>query len=339
MTVLVTGAAGFIGYHVSQALIARGERVIGLDNMNAYYDLHLKNERLKRLQANERFSFLEVDLSDKEALTGAFERYGFTHVINLAAQAGVRYSIEDPDAYLNSNLIGFHHLLECCRHFPVEHLVYASSGSVSGLNRYLPSSVSHTAGHPMSLYAATKRSNELCAHAYAHLFGIPTTGLRFFSVYGPWGRPDMALYLFSDKMLSGETIELYNYGEMTRDWTHINDITSGILAALDHPAQPDPEWSGDQGTLERSSAPFRLYHLGRGEPAALREAVRLLEEAHGVEAKVKLSPMQPGDVRDTYAEIEAARVELGFEPKVNLREGIRDFVSWYRDYHQQAERS
>lgn len=336
MTVLVTGAAGFIGYHVSQALINRGECVIGLDNMNDYYDVTLKQERLKRLTHHECFTFLQIDLSDRNALESAFEQYGFTHVINLAAQAGVRYSIEDPDAYLKSNLIGFHYLLECCRRFPVEHLVYASSGSVSGLNCYLPSSVSDQTGHPMSLYAATKRSNELCAHAYAHLYGISTTGLRFFSVYGPWGRPDMALYLFSDLMRAGSTIELYNYGEMTRDWTHIDDITSGILAALDHPAQADPLWRGDQGILERSSAPFRLYHLGRGEPVALREAVTLLEEAHGVKAHIKLSPMQPGDVKDTYAEIEAARVELGFEPRVNLREGIQDFVRWYQAYHQEA---
>jgi UDP-glucuronate 4-epimerase len=335
----VTGAAGFIGYHVSEQLLARGERVIGLDNLNAYYDIELKRERLSRLEARERFSFIKADLSDREALRSAFERYGFTHVINLAAQAGVRYSIEDPDAYLQSNLIGFHHLLECCRHYPVEHLVYASSGSVSGLNSYLPSSVSHGTGHPMSLYAATKRSNELCAHAYAHLYGIPTTGLRFFSVYGPWGRPDMALYLFSDQMIAGETLELYNYGEMTRDWTHVDDITAGIIAALDHPAQADPTWAGDQGVLERSSAPFRLYHLGRGEPVALREAVRLLEEAHGVKAEIKLSPMQPGDVKDTYAEIEAARHELGFEPKVDLRDGIQSFVSWYRAYHQIEDRS
>jgi len=338
MTVLVTGAAGFIGYHVSQALLSRGERVVGLDNLNAYYDVSLKKERLKRLMGHETFTFLHEDLSDKEALHSAFERYGFTHVINLAAQAGVRYSIEDPDAYLSSNLVGFHHLLECCRQFSVEHLVYASSGSVSGLNSYLPSSVSHNVGHPMSLYAATKRSNELCAHAYAHLYGIPMTGLRFFSVYGPWGRPDMALYLFSDKMIKGETIELYNYGDMTRDWTHVSDITAGVIAALDRPARPDPNWAGDQGVLERSSAPFRLYHLGRGEPAQLREAVRLLEEAHGVTASITLSPMQPGDVKDTYAEIDAARSELGFEPQVALTEGIQDFVAWYRAFHQGADR-
>jgi UDP-glucuronate 4-epimerase len=336
MTVLVTGAAGFIGFHVSRALLERGERVVGLDNLNSYYDVNLKHARLEQLQPYERFDFLELDLSDLEGLEAAFERFGFTHVINLAAQAGVRYSIEDPDAYLKSNLIGFHHLLERCRRYPVEHLVYASSGSVSGLNTYLPSSVSHTTGHPMSLYAATKRSNELCAHAYAHLYGLKTTGLRFFSVYGSWGRPDMALFLFAQKMLAGETIQLFNYGEMTRDWTHINDITAGVLAALDHPASPDPEWRGDQGVLERSSAPFRLYHLGRGKPCSLKGAVAMLEQALGVKAKIELAPMQPGDVRDTYAEIEAAERELGFAPSVDLEEGMKEFVQWYLDYHKNS---
>lgn len=333
LRVLVTGAAGFIGFHVSNALLERGEEVIGLDSLNTYYDPELKAARVERLKAKRGFTFCHQDLSDGDGLRALFVRYRFTHVINLAAQAGVRYSLEAPEAYIQSNLVGFANILECCRAYPVEHLVYASSGSVSGLNEILPSSVTHTTGHPMSLYAATKRSNELCAHAYSHLFGIPTTGLRFFSVYGPWGRPDMALFLFTDKMLRDEPIDVYNFGDMTRDWTHIDDITRGVLAALDHPAQPDSAWSGERPILERSSAPFRIYHLGRGEPASLMRAIELLEEALEVKAEKRLKPMQPGDVKDTYAEIEAAQVDLGFAPSVNLAEGIKNFVAWYRAHY------
>jgi len=331
--VLVTGAAGFIGHAVSQALLHRGEEVVGLDSLNAYYDPALKRARLARLEGRPGFTFVHADLSDAAALDDLFARRAFTHVINLAAQAGVRYSLEAPDAYLTSNLVGFHHLLERCRRHSVEHLVYASSGSVSGLNELLPSSVHHGAGHPMSLYAATKRANELCAHSYSHLFGLPTTGLRFFSVYGPWGRPDMALFLFTRKILAGEPLDLYNFGEMTRDWTHVSDITDGVLAALDRPAAPDPAWRPDASTPERSSAPFRLYHLGRGEPASLRDAVALLEEALGARAAVRLLPMQPGDVCDTFADISAARADLSFSPRVGLREGVGDFVRWYLDHY------
>ena len=332
LSVLVTGAAGFIGYHVAEYLVARGSEVIALDNLNAYYDVDLKMARIDRLKGQSLFTFYQQDLNDREGLERLFERHRFTHVINLAAQAGVRYSLEAPEAYIQSNLVGFTNLLECCRLYPVDHLVYASSGSVSGLNTLLPSSVSHSASHPMSLYAATKRSNELCAHAYSHLFRIPTTGLRFFSVYGPWGRPDMALFLFAEKMLKGEPIEIYNYGEMTRDWTYISDIVQGIIAALDHPAQPDDRWSGHAPEMATSSAPYRIYHLGRGEPASLMRAVELLEQALGVSAQRVLRPMQPGDVRDTYAEIEAARQDLKFDPQVNLQEGIERFVAWYLDY-------
>lgn len=332
LRVLVTGVAGFIGYHVASTLLDRGEEVIGLDSLNDYYDPELKSARIDQIMGREGFSFHHQDLSDGKALRELFDHYRFTHVINLAAQAGVRYSLEAPEAYVQSNLVGFNHLLECCRQCPVEHLVYASSGSVSGLNRMLPSSVTHTVGHPMSLYAATKRSNELCAHAYSHLFGIPTTGLRFFSVYGPWGRPDMALFLFTEKILRGEPIDIYNHGDMTRDWTHISDITQGIIAALDHPAQPDPEWSGDTPKLETSSAPFRVYHLGRGKPVSLMEAVHRLEEALGLKAEKRLLPMQLGDVKDTFAEIEAAQADLGFAPKVDLAEGLIDFVNWYKRY-------
>ena len=332
MRVLLTGVAGFIGYHVATRLLERGEEVIGLDSLNHYYDPELKNARVAQLTSQENFKFYHQDLSDHQALEELFKQFQFTHVINLAAQAGVRYSLEAPEAYIKSNLIGFGYLLECCRRYSVEHLVYASSGSVSGLNEMLPSSVSHTVGHPMSLYAATKRSNELCAHAYSHLFNLPTTGLRFFSVYGPWGRPDMALFLFTEKMLKGETIDIYNYGDMTRDWTHVSDITQGIIAALDQPAQADSNWTGQAPKLESSSAPFRVYHLGRGKPVSLMEAVKQLENALGIEAQKNLMPMQPGDVKDTFADITAAQQDLGFAPHMDLEEGILDFVRWYRQY-------
>ena len=287
------------------------------------------------MEGRPGYTFYPYDISDREAIHSVFQRHRCTHVINLAAQAGVRYSLENPDAYLQSNMIGFHHLLEASRLYPVEHFVYASSGSVSGLNTILPSSVSQSTAHPMSLYAASKRSNELCAHAYAHLFGIPTTGLRFFSVYGPWGRPDMAIFLFAKKMLNGEPIQIFNYGDMTRDWTYISDIVDGIIAALDHTAAPDPQWSSEAPIPESSSAPFRLYHLGRGEPMSLLRAVDLLEEALGVTAERELMPMQPGDVKDTYADIDAARRDLHFTPQIDLKEGITRFVAWYLEHHRE----
>jgi UDP-glucuronate 4-epimerase len=333
MKVLVTGAAGFIGFHVAQQLLQQNISVVGLDEMNAYYDLMLKRARLDLLQSYDHFTFTLQDVSDGDALFALFTQHQFTHVIHLAAQAGVRYSIEDPDAYLKSNLIGFHYILESCRRYDINHLVYASSGSTSGLNRILPSSVSHMTGHPMSLYAASKRSNELCAHAYSHLYNLPTTGLRFFSVYGPWGRPDMALFLFTEKILRGETIDVYNYGDMTRDWTHIDDIVQGILASLAYVATPDQNWNPAQPILETSSAPFKLYHLGRGKPASLTYAIELLEECLGKKADKHLMPMQLGDVKDTYAEIDAAQKDLNFDPQVDLEQGIPTFVQWYRQHY------
>ena len=333
MKVLVTGAGGFIGFHVARALKERGDEVIALDSMNDYYDLSLKEAR-RDLLVEAGIRFVTQDLIDAAALMKLFEAEGFTHVINLAAQAGVRYSLEVPEAYINSNIVGFANLLQACRLFPVDHLVYASSGSVSGLNATLPAGVSAPVGHPMTLYAASKRSNELMAHAYSHLFGIPSTGLRFFSVYGPWGRPDMALFLFAKKILAGEPIDIYNYGEMTRDWTYIDDIRDGIIAALDHQPEPDPAWDPLSPALDSSSAPFRLYHLGRGAPVQLLEAVEFLEEAIGLKAEKRLKPMQLGDVKDTYAEIDAAIERLDFQPKVDLKEGIQRFIDWYRSHYQ-----
>jgi UDP-glucuronate 4-epimerase len=333
MKVFVTGAAGFIGFHVSLALLQRGDLVVGLDSMNRYYDPTLKQARLDVLKQHVGFEFYQLNLNDFDGLKSIFEKHQFTHVINLAAQAGVRYSIEAPLEYIQSNLVGFGHILELSKQFKIQHFVYASSGSVSGLNQTLPSSIDHHVDHPMSLYAATKRSNELSAHAYSHLFALPTTGLRFFSVYGPYGRPDMALFLFTDKILRGESIEIFNYGNMTRDWTYIDDIRDGIILALDHQAKAHPDFSPLTPHPAQSSAPFKIYHLGRGKPVSLLSAVEELEKALGKEANKIFRELQAGDVTDTFAEIEASRRELGFEPKVDMKEGIQAFVNWYKTYY------
>jgi UDP-glucuronate 4-epimerase len=330
MKVLLTGVAGFIGFHVAKALLARGDEVIGIDSMNQYYDPSLKQARLNLLLKHPHFKFELLNLNQFEALQSIFQRDQPTHVVHLAAQAGVRYSIEAPLAYIESNLVGFGHILELSKQFKIEHFVYASSGSVSGLNQMLPSSVDHGVNHPMSLYASTKRSNELSAHAYSHLFGLPTTGLRFFSVYGPFGRPDMALFLFTDKILKGESIEIYNHGQMTRDWTYIDDIRDGIILALDHTAKPHLDFDPANPHPAKSSAPYRLYHLGRGKPVSLLSAVDLLEKYLGVKANRIYREMQAGDVKDTFAEIKAAQDELGFMPKVEIEEGLKHFVDWYQ---------
>ena len=327
MTTIVTGAAGFIGYHVSLSLLSRGERVVGLDNLNNYYDVALKQARLSRLESTPSFQFEQLDISREVELASVFERYGPIHkVVHLAAQAGVRYSIENPMAYVQSNLVGQVVILEQCRrHEPFEHLVYASSSSVYGGNTKLPFSTDDPVNTPISLYAATKRADELMGYCYSHLYGIPATGLRFFTVYGPWGRPDMAAYLFAEAILAGRPIKLFNDGKMRRDFTYIDDIVSGVIAALDRP----PGSSNCGGNCP----PHKLYNLGNNNPEPLMKFVELLEMALDRKASIEMLPMQPGDVAETYADITAAQRDLSFAPKVAIEEGLPLFVSWFRDYH------
>lgn len=333
MHVLVTGAAGFIGFYLSRALCEAGHTVLGIDNLNDYYDPALKQSRLGELTSFANFHFVKLDLADADGLNKLFAQEKFSHVMNLAAQAGVRYSLLNPSAYVESNLIGFANLLECCRANPVEHLVYASSSSVYGLNSKMPFSTKDAVNHPVSLYAASKKSGELMAHSYSHLFNIPTTGLRFFTVYGPWGRPDMAYFSFTKRILAGETIELFNNGKMQRDFTYIDDILAGVLAALQHPAQPNPAWSSDAPAPDSSSAPYRVYNIGNNKVVELEHFVRVLEDALGVKAKIKYLPMQPGDVYATYADIESSTRELGFVPTTGIEEGLPRFVEWYKKYY------
>jgi UDP-glucuronate 4-epimerase len=327
MTIIVTGAAGFIGHHVCSSLLSRGEKVVGLDNLNSYYDVALKQARLERLLDIKAFKFHQVDISDRDGVSQIFERYGpIKRVVHLAAQAGVRYSIENPMAYVESNLVGQLILLEQCRHHdPLEHFVYASSSSVYGGNTKLPFSVEDPVDRPLSLYAATKRSDELMGYCYSHLYRLPATGLRFFTVYGPWGRPDMAAYLFVDAILSGRPIKLFNNGNMKRDFTYIDDIVSGVVAALDR--VPGEDSGGGAGV------PHRLYNLGNNHPEPLLKFVALLEKELDCKAVVEMLPMQPGDVTDTYADIRQAQQDLGFAPTVTIEQGLPLFVSWFRDYH------
>lgn len=334
MHVLVTGAAGFIGFYLSRALCQAGHSVVGLDNLNDYYSPELKRDRLAELQPYADFKFRRMNLADAAGLEALFAEEGFTHVVNLAAQAGVRYSLENPAAYVESNLVGFANLLECCRRYPVEHLVYASSSSVYGLNGKMPFSPSDPVNHPVSLYAASKKSGELMAHAYSHLYGIPTTGLRFFTVYGPWGRPDMAYFSFTRRILAGQEIELFNRGKMRRDFTYIDDILSGVLSAVAHPAVPDPSWSPDDPAPDSGSAPYRVYNIGNNQVVELEYFVRVLEEAIGRKARVKYLPMQAGDVYATYADIDSSIRDLGFTPSTGIEEGLPRFVEWYRAYYQ-----
>jgi len=333
MKILVTGAAGFIGFHTAKALLARGDEVIGLDNLNEYYDVSLKEARLAQLEGQPGFSFHKLDLADREGMAALFAETRPDRVIHLAAQAGVRHSLKDPHAYAQSNLVGFLNVLEGCRHNGVAHLVYASSSSVYGGNTKTPFSVHDAADHPFSLYAATKLSNELMAHSYAHLYGLPVTGLRFFTVYGPWGRPDMSPFLFTKKILEGEPIQVFNNGEHARDFTYIDDIVDGVVHAVDRIATPDPDWSAEAPDPATSSAPYRVYNIGNNNPVALMDYIACIEKATGKEAIKEFLPMQPGDVPVTYADIDDLQRDIGFRPDTPLEAGMERFVAWYREYY------
>lgn len=334
---LVTGAAGFIGFHVCQQLLGRGENVVGLDNLNAYYDVRLKEDRLAQLQNRPGFAFEKCDLSDRQEMSRLFEDREFDVVINLAAQAGVRYSLENPHAYVDSNLTGFVNILEGCRHHNIKHLVYASSSSVYGANTTMPFSVHHNVDHPLSLYAATKKANELMAHTYSHLYGLPTTGLRFFTVYGPWGRPDMAMFLFTKAILAGEPINVFNHGQMQRDFTYIDDIVEGVIRVADRVADENPSWSSDQPDPATSRGPYRVYNIGNNQPVQLMRVIEILENCLGRKAEKNLMPMQPGDVPATYADIDALADDVDFRPKTSIEDGIARFVSWYKNYFNVCE--
>src|SRR5690554_3141903 len=330
---LVTGTAGFIGYHVARRLLERGDEVLGVDNVNDYYDVNLKEARLERLAPHENFRFAKVDLADRDALESEFKAFSPEVVINLAAQAGVRYSLTNPHAYVESNLVGFVNVLEGCRHHDVKHLVYASSSSVYGANTTTPFSVHDNVDHPLSLYAASKKANELMAHTYSHLYGLPTTGLRFFTVYGPWGRPDMALFIFTKAILEGRPIDVFNHGNMLRDFTYIDDIVEGVIRTADRPSTANPEWSGAEPDPGTSNAPFRVYNIGNNQPVELLKMIEFLESALGREAEKNFMPMQAGDVPATYADVDALVEDVGFRPSTPLEEGIGRFVKWYREYH------
>lgn len=334
MKVLVTGAAGFIGFHLSQRLLARGDEVIGVDNINDYYDVNLKHGRLDQIKDHDNFTFVKCSLEDRDSIEQVFKTHQPHRVVNLAAQAGVRYSLENPQAYIDSNIVGFTNILEGCRHHGVEHLVYASSSSVYGANTKMPFSVHDNVDHPVSLYAASKKANELMAHTYSHLFNLPTTGLRFFTVYGPWGRPDMALFIFTKSILEGKPIKVFNYGKHRRDFTYIDDIVEGVIRTLDNVAAPNAAWSGDQPDPGTSKAPFRIYNIGSNRPIELMRYIEVLEENLGKQAEKELLPMQPGDVPDTYADVDALVEDVGYKPGTPLETGIANFVSWYRDYYQ-----
>ncbi len=336
MTILVTGTAGFIGYHTAEALLARGESVVGLDIVNDYYDPALKEARLARLAGRAGFVEARVDIADRPGLEAVFARHRPRGVIHLAAQAGVRYSVENPHAYAGSNLVGFLNILECSRQGRVEHLVYASTSSVYGANAALPFSEQHGVGHPMSLYAATKRANEVMAHSYAHLYGLPCTGLRFFTVYGPWGRPDMALFKFTRAILSGEAIDVYNNGDMRRDFTYVDDIVEGVVRVFDRPARPDGAWNPASEHPDPGAsgiAPFRIYNIGRGSPVPLMEFIRVLEDKLGRRALCNMLPMQPGDVAATFADTSALARDTGYAPSTSVETGVGRFVDWYREYY------
>ncbi len=331
--VLVTGAAGFIGFHLSKYLLSKNERVFGVDDLNSYYDVNLKLARLAQLQKEPNFQFNQLNLADIEGIEKLFTQTSFDVVVNLAAQAGVRYSLENPHAYINSNLVGFTNILEGCRHSKVKHLVFASSSSVYGANTKMPFSIHDNVDHPISLYAATKKANELLAHTYSHLYKLPTTGLRFFTVYGPWGRPDMALFMFTKAILAGQPINVFNHGKMQRDFTYIDDIVEGVARVMDKIPLPNPLWSGDTPDPGTSNAPYRMYNIGNNQPVELMYFIKVLEECLGKEAKKNMLPMQLGDVPATYADIDDLYNDVGFKPDTQIEEGIKRFVAWYKDYY------
>ena len=333
MKILVTGCAGFIGFHVAQILLERGDEVVGIDNLNNYYDVTLKEARLAILQKHAKFRFAKLDFVDRIEMPAVFAREKFERVIHLGAQAGVRYSIQNPLAYIDSNVVGFANILEGCRHNKVEHLVYASTSSVYGANTKMPFSVHQNVDHPLSFYAATKKANELMAHTYAHLYSLPVTGLRFFTVYGPWGRPDMALFLFAKNILAGKPIDVFNYGNHRRDFTYIDDIASGVVHAMDRVAAPNTSWNGDDPDPGTSNGPYRLYNIGNNRPVELMRYIELLEECLGKKAQKNLLPLQQGDVPDTFADIEDLVRDVGYRPATPVEEGVRRFVDWYVGYY------
>lgn len=353
MKYLVTGTAGFIGFHVSKKLIERGDEVVGLDVINDYYDVNLKFDRLAHLGVDRdqiefgelatstkhpNFKFIRLDLAKKDPLMKLFEEEGFDVVIHLAAQAGVRYSLTHPEVYIESNIIAFLNILECCRFHPVQHLVYASSSSVYGSNEKMPFSTSDSVDHPISLYAASKKSNELMAHTYSHLFGIPTTGLRFFTVYGPWGRPDMALFLFTEAILEGKPIQVFNYGKMKRDFTYIDDIVEGVLKVADRPAKPNPDFDPQHPDPGSSRDPFKIYNIGNSSPVLLMDYIHAIEKGLGKEAKMDLLPLQPGDVPASHADVEDLIRDTGYKPNTSIEEGVKAFTDWYLDYYKKASK-
>jgi UDP-glucuronate 4-epimerase len=333
MKVLLTGAAGFIGMHVALRLLERGDEVVGLDNLNDYYDVRLKEARLARLTPAAGFRFVKMAVEDRDGMAKLFEAERFDRVVHLAAQAGVRYSLQNPNAYIDANIVGFMNVLEGCRHSAVKHLVYASSSSVYGGNTKMPFSEADSVDHPVSLYAATKKANELMAHTYSHLYDLPTTGLRFFTVYGPWGRPDMALFLFTKAMIEGRLIDVFNHGDMQRDFTYIDDIVEGVIRTLDRVAEPDAAFDGDHPHPGHSKAPFRVFNIGNQGPVPLMDFIRAIEKALGITAQKNLLPMQPGDVPATYADVSELTAWTGFSPSTAIDDGVARFVAWYRDYY------
>nr|WP_304412914.1 NAD-dependent epimerase [Desulfosarcina sp. BuS5] len=330
MPILVTGAAGFIGFHLAMRLLNDGFKVVGLDNLNSYYDVKLKKARLEELKPFDNFSFFKADLADAAGLENIFKNNHFDIVVNLAAQAGVRYSLENPASYVNSNLAGFVNLLECCRHYKVNHMVFASSSSVYGANTKMPFSVHHNVDHPVSLYAATKKANELMAHTYSHLFDLPCTGLRFFTVYGPWGRPDMALFLFTDAILKNKPIKIFNNGNMQRDFTYIDDIVEGVVRVMDKIPEPNPKWSGDSPDPGTSYVKYKIYNIGNNQPVKLMDFIETIEKVIGKKAQKNFMEMQAGDVKATYANIDDLTRDVGFTPSTPLETGIKNFVQWFK---------